>query len=71
MAQSYCVWPYARTGGAVKTEDDPLDPSPVAQMRESLAALRHLEEAVMRADWTTRIVLRYVALSGNSAAPRW
>jgi nucleoside-diphosphate-sugar epimerase len=68
VAQSYCGWPYARTGGAVKTEDDPLDASPVPQMRESLAALRHLEEAVMRADWTTGIVLRYGALYGPGTA---
>jgi hypothetical protein len=26
VAQSFCGWPYARTGGAVKSEDDPLDP---------------------------------------------
>ena len=25
--QSYAGWPYAREGGPVKTEDDPLDPS--------------------------------------------
>jgi hypothetical protein len=26
VAQSFAGWPYARTGGPVKTEDDPLDP---------------------------------------------
>src|SRR5206468_5707530 len=45
VAQSYAAWPYARTGDLVKTEDDPLDPTPPREMRESLAAIRHLEEA--------------------------
>ena len=28
VAQSFAGWPVARTGGPVKTEDDPLDPTP-------------------------------------------
>ena len=28
VAQSYAGWPFARSGGPVKTEDDPLDPRP-------------------------------------------
>jgi nucleoside-diphosphate-sugar epimerase len=64
VAQSYAAWPYARTGGPVKGEDDPLDPTPPRQMRESLAAIRHLEEAVLGADWTEGIVLRYGAFYG-------
>jgi nucleoside-diphosphate-sugar epimerase len=50
---------YARTGAAVKTEDDPLDPSPVRPMRANLEAMRHLETAVLGAGWTEGIVLRY------------
>lgn len=64
VAQSYAAWPYARTGGPVKSEDDPLDPSPPREMRESMAAIRHLEEAVLGADWTEGIVLRYGAFYG-------
>jgi nucleoside-diphosphate-sugar epimerase len=64
VAQSYTGWPYARTGGPVKTEDAPLDPTPAAAMRESLAAIRHLESAVIGADWTEGIVLRYGAFYG-------
>jgi nucleoside-diphosphate-sugar epimerase len=64
IAQSYAAWPYARTGGPVKSEDDPLDPTPPREMRESLAAIRHLEEAVVGADWTQGIVLRYGAFYG-------
>jgi nucleoside-diphosphate-sugar epimerase len=64
VIQSYTGWPYARTGGPVKSEDDPLDPTPAREMRESLAAIRHLEEAVIGADWTEGIVLRYGGFYG-------
>jgi nucleoside-diphosphate-sugar epimerase len=64
IAQSYTSWPYARTGGAVKGEDDSLDPTPARGMRESLAAIRYLEAAVTGADWTEGIVLRYGGFYG-------
>jgi nucleoside-diphosphate-sugar epimerase len=64
VAQSYAAWPYERSGGPIKTEDDPLDPSPAREMRESLAAIRHLENAVLGASWTEGIVLRYGAFYG-------
>jgi len=64
VAQSYAGWPFARSGGAVKSEDDPLDPTPVASMRQTLAAIRHLEDAVTGADWTIGIVLRYGGFYG-------
>ena len=64
IAQSYAAWPYARTGGPVKTEDDPLDPTPPAPMRAALDAIRHLERATLEADWTEGIVLRYGAFFG-------
>lgn len=64
VAQSYTSWPYARTGGPVKTEQDPLDPTPAREMTESMAAIRHLEQAVTGADWTEGIVLRYGAFYG-------
>lgn len=62
---------YARTGGPVKTEHDPLDPTPVRAMRETQAAIGHLEEAVLGAAWTEGIVLRYGVLygPGTSLAP--
>jgi nucleoside-diphosphate-sugar epimerase len=47
VAQSFAGWPYARDGGPVKTEEDPLDPTPVPAMRQTLAAIRHLEQAVV------------------------
>ncbi|HEY7196458.1 MAG TPA: NAD(P)-dependent oxidoreductase [Gaiellaceae bacterium] len=61
VAQSYAGWPYARTGGPVKTEEDPLDPDPPAEMRRSLAAIRHQEETVTAAGG---IALRYGAFYG-------
>lgn len=62
VAQSYAGWPYAREGGPVKTESDPLDPRPVEAMQESLRAIRHLEESVLAAKG---IVLRYGGFYGG------
>jgi nucleoside-diphosphate-sugar epimerase len=71
VAQSNGAFPYARTGGAVKGEDDPLDPMPLREWRGMVAAIRHLEEAVLGANWTEGIVLRYGAFygPGTSLAP--
>jgi nucleoside-diphosphate-sugar epimerase len=55
---------YARTGGPVKSEEDPLDPAPPGKLREGLAAMRHLEQAVLDAQWTEGIVLRYGGFYG-------
>src|SRR5919202_1975476 len=62
---------YARTGGPVKSEEDPFDRSNAREMRENLAASRHLEEAVLGARWTEGIVLRYGHFygPGTSMAP--
>jgi nucleoside-diphosphate-sugar epimerase len=62
---------YARTGGSVKTEEDQLDPAPAREMRETSTAIRHLEEAVLGANSTEGIVLRYGAFygPGTSLAP--
>lgn len=64
VAQSYAGWPYARTGGPVKTEQDPLDEAPAREMRETMAAIKHLENAVVGAEWTDGIVLRYGGFYG-------
>jgi nucleoside-diphosphate-sugar epimerase len=64
VAQSFAPWPYARSGGMVKTEDDPLDPSPPAQIRTTLEAIKYLEKAVTGADWTEGIALRYGGFYG-------
>jgi len=63
VAQSnYAV--YDRTGGQVKSEEDPLDLTPPGKLRDGLAAMRHLEEAVLDAPWTEGIVLRYGGFYG-------
>jgi nucleoside-diphosphate-sugar epimerase len=67
IAQSYTNWPNVPDGGPVKTEDDPLDPSPPAQQRESLAAIRFLEKAVLEAP-LEGIVLRYGNFYGPGAS---
>jgi nucleoside-diphosphate-sugar epimerase len=64
VAQSYAGWPFARTGGPVKTEDDPLDPTPAGQMRATLEAIGYLEETVAGAGWTEGVVLRYGGFYG-------
>ncbi len=62
IAQSFTSWPYAREGGPVKTEEDPLDPTPVPTMRETLDAIRHLERAAVDAGG---VALRYGGFYGS------
>lgn len=59
MAQSYFAFS-ARDGGAVMSEEDPIDLKPAREMRESVAAVRHLEETVLAASWTEGIVERRI-----------
>ncbi len=61
VAQSFASYRYAREGGPVKTEDDPLDPSPPASARETNAAMSHLDLAVTDAGG---IALRYGGFYG-------
>jgi nucleoside-diphosphate-sugar epimerase len=67
VAQSYAGWPYARAGGAVKTEEDPLDPTPVPAMSETLAAIRHVEQRVVEAGG---VALRYGGFYGAPNDPQ-
>jgi nucleoside-diphosphate-sugar epimerase len=71
VAQSFAGWPFARVGGPVKTEEDPLDPDPPKHFRRTLAAIRHLEAAVTAADGLAGVVLRYGGFygPGTSLAP--
>jgi nucleoside-diphosphate-sugar epimerase len=61
VAQSFASARYAREGGPVKTEDDPLDPTPVPATRETNAAMRYLDQAVTDAGG---IALRYGGFYG-------
>jgi len=56
VAQSNITFRYAREGGMVKSEDDPLDTTPVAGAVESRAAMNYLDDAVVAAGG---IALRY------------
>lgn len=66
IAQSFCGWPYARTGGPVKSESDELDPDPPKELRRSLDAIRHVERAVTTSTAPAGIVLRYGTFYGES-----
>ena len=67
IAQSFVGWNNARTGGPVKTEDDPLDPDPVPATRQSMAAIKHVEETVPGAV-PEGLVLRYGPFYGHGAS---
>ncbi len=61
VAQSFASMRYAREGGPVKTEEDPLDPSPPKATREAQAAMRYLDQTVTDAGG---IALRYGGFYG-------
>jgi 2-alkyl-3-oxoalkanoate reductase len=61
VAQSFASFRYAREGGPVKTEDDPLDPTPLPTTRKSHEAMRYLDEAVTDAGG---VALRYGGFYG-------
>lgn len=59
VAQSFAGWPFAREGGPVKAEENPLDPNPPTPARQTLAAIWELEAMVTEANDLEGIVLRY------------
>ena len=67
IAQSFVGWNNARTGSLVKTEQDPLDPDPVSSTRQSMAAIRHVEETVPSA-LPEGLVLRYGPFYGHGSS---
>jgi nucleoside-diphosphate-sugar epimerase len=64
VAQSFTGWPNERTGGPVKTEEDPLDRDPPAAMHAALDAIEHLEHAVTHTRGLDGLVLRYGTFYG-------
>ena len=71
--RAYAGWPYARTGGPVKTEDDPLDPDPPgADAQRRSTAIRHLEAGGdrRRLDRGDRAALRRLLRARHVARPR-
>jgi nucleoside-diphosphate-sugar epimerase len=73
VAQSFGAFRYARTGGPVQTEGDPLDPKPPGAMRSVVEALLYLEDTVTTIEWGEGLALRYGGFygpgTGISAAP--
>ncbi len=67
VAQSFTGWSNSREGSWIKTEDDPLDPRPVKEQTETLAAIKFLERAVLDAP-LEGIVVRYGGLYGPGSS---
>jgi 2-alkyl-3-oxoalkanoate reductase len=68
VAQSFAGFRFARTGGLVQTEADPLDPDPPAGLRTVQEAYLYLEKAVTAIEWGEGVVLRYGGLYGPGTA---
>lgn len=68
VAQSYTGWSNIRSAGPVKTEDDPLDPHPAKNQRETMAGLQFLDRVVPAAQSLEGIVLRYGNFYGPGAS---
>jgi 2-alkyl-3-oxoalkanoate reductase len=64
VAQSFGAFRWARTGGPVQTEDDPIDPNPPAALRAPLVGILHLDRAVTTIEWGEGLVLRYGGFYG-------
>jgi nucleoside-diphosphate-sugar epimerase len=65
VAQSFGAFRFARTGGPVYTEADPLDPNdPPAALRTVQAAYLYLERAVTTIEWGEGLALRYGGFYG-------
>ena len=64
IAQSFCGWTYGRGGESIKTEADALDPDPPEELRRTLQAIQHLEDAVTGSANPEGIVLRYGSFYG-------
>jgi nucleoside-diphosphate-sugar epimerase len=64
VAQSFAGWPVERSGGPVKTEDDPIDPDPPAAVRPTVEAIVYLERAVTEATPIEGLALRYGGFYG-------
>ncbi|MCP2329353.1 nucleoside-diphosphate-sugar epimerase [Hamadaea flava] len=72
VAQSNALW-MQRTSMRLADETEQVEPDPPADLRTSVAALRHLEAAVTSISWADGIALRYGGFYGPgtslSAAP--
>jgi nucleoside-diphosphate-sugar epimerase len=68
VAQSFTGWPNERTGGPIKTETDPIDPSPPKGSHDTLAAIRHVEATMTGLGDMAGVALRYGGFYGPGAS---
>jgi 2-alkyl-3-oxoalkanoate reductase len=68
VAQSFGAFRFARTGGPVLTEADPLDPDPSGARQPGLEAILYLERAVTTIEWGEGLALRYGGFYGPGTA---
>ncbi len=64
VAQSFGAFRFARTGGPVLSEADPIDPDPPAALRAALVGILHVERVVPTIEWGEGLVLRYGGFYG-------
>ncbi|SEF16193.1 NAD-dependent epimerase/dehydratase family protein [Jiangella alba] len=65
VAQSFTGWPNARSGGPVKTEDDPLEPNPESACSQTLRGIQYLERVTTGTPGIDGLALRYGSFYGN------
>jgi 2-alkyl-3-oxoalkanoate reductase len=68
VAQSFGAFRWARTGGSVLTEADPVDENPPAALRVALVGILHVERTVPTIEWGEGLVLRYGGFYGPGTA---
>jgi 2-alkyl-3-oxoalkanoate reductase len=64
VAQSFGAFRFARSGGPVQTEADPLDPDAPGTPQPGLEAIVYLERAVTTIEWGEGLALRYGGFYG-------
>ena len=64
IAQSFGAFRWARAGGPVLTEADPIDPNPPGAMRPALVGILHVERSVTSIEWGEGLVMRYGGFYG-------
>ena len=68
IAQSFVAFRWARAGGPVLSEAEPIDPDPPAALRTPLVGILHVERVVPAIDWGEGLVLRYGGFYGPGTA---
>ena len=64
IAQSFTGWPNEQRGGPIKNEADPLVSAPTGPSRETVEAIRHLEDVATGTAGIDGLVLRYGGFYG-------